>query len=308
MKRDALTRKLERIVKTIESKQTPTPVRRLYVYGSYRRGAIDCGDLDLVVVADMPTDDWIAANTDFKTWDYRVWSLFVRATWRALKKRGEKIELHVCRCDEHAQDFFKRIPVEDALLIWSEDDRDWRNKVASIEPNPAAGRHERPYPIDLKRTGTPRETMEDVLYLIDRQRLKMTRLNMAAIEPKLTVEMSEQLAMWRRVGWVGRDTLEVLPYAFDWLTHEGQEAPTYHTYKTEITSVSGTHLVHVGRINFGYALGWLFHEEARKLCLIPHLRKRTKNEMFIIERGPGWTGDRRECYQRSKPDGQSGGS
>lgn len=50
MHRDKFTAKLVRIVESIESGDLPMDVRELYVFGSYSRGAIEPGDLDLIIV------------------------------------------------------------------------------------------------------------------------------------------------------------------------------------------------------------------------------------------------------------------
>jgi len=50
MHRDKFTTKLVRIVESIESGKLPMDVRELYVFGSYSRGAIQPGDLDLIIV------------------------------------------------------------------------------------------------------------------------------------------------------------------------------------------------------------------------------------------------------------------
>ena len=82
-------------------------------------------------------------------------------------------------------------------------------------------------------------------------------------------------------------TIELAPYALDWFNRECQVADYWGG--TEIYSDSGTHFVHMGKIRFNYAFG-LCNEgsKGRKVCLIPHVYKRSKNVMYIIERGPRW--------------------
>ena len=47
MDRQIATRQIERIVQGIEDEKFPTKVRELHVFGSYARGALHPGDLDL---------------------------------------------------------------------------------------------------------------------------------------------------------------------------------------------------------------------------------------------------------------------
>jgi len=60
MNRATIEAKLERIIRTVEASETPTSVHKIWVFGSYRRGAINCGDLDLVLLADRPSEAWFA--------------------------------------------------------------------------------------------------------------------------------------------------------------------------------------------------------------------------------------------------------
>jgi predicted nucleotidyltransferase len=292
MRRERLTKKLQRILRTIESGNTPTPVRKLWVFGSYARGALDCGDLDLAIVVDQPSQEWLDRNIGLFDYDLKRMEKFEQLVRNALRKRGERVEIVIRTKDNFIQDFFKSVPINDAMLIWSEDEPDWQAKIKSIKPIPSAGRYIRPYPIDLKRTGTSRDVMEQVLWLIQEKRLTMETIDMNDVEPRLSQHQSTMLEQWRSSRCYGKDTLDVLAYAFDWMHSERQRFSGYLHSATEIISVSGTHLVHIGRIDFGYALGWLFDDKkAMKLCLIPHLRKRSSNEMFVIERGSRWTGN-----------------
>lgn len=291
MRREALTKKLHRIINTIESGDTPIPVRKLWVFGSYARGALDCGDLDLAIVVDHPSKEWLNDNIGHG-WILEQMAKFQQQIKNSLGKRGERIEIVIETKDESILDFFKGVPITDALLIWSEDELDWQTKIESIKADPNASRFKRSYPINLKRTGTSRDTMEKVLWLVNQKRLKMKSLDLNVIEPQLSRNQSKKLQFWRSNSFYGKETMEVLPYAFEWLRLEKKRLPKYLFSATEIKSVSGSHFIHIGKINFDYALGWMYsYKKARKLCLIPHLRKRSSKEMFVIERGPKWSGD-----------------
>lgn len=52
MDRRNATRQIERIIHAIEAEKFPTKVRELYVFGSYARGALDPGDIDLILIHD----------------------------------------------------------------------------------------------------------------------------------------------------------------------------------------------------------------------------------------------------------------
>lgn len=54
MKREQFTIKLVRMIEMIQSGTLPVRVREFYVFGSYSRGALEPGDLDVIVVHDAP--------------------------------------------------------------------------------------------------------------------------------------------------------------------------------------------------------------------------------------------------------------
>lgn len=292
MKREALTKKLERIVHTIQSGNTPTPVRNLWVYGSYARGALNCGDLDLAIVYDYPSKKLIEEKAGLLPWPLGL-RRFEHLIRDSLVKRGERIEIVMHSSEEDLLLlFFKRVPISDAILVWSEEHTNWEETISSIKPNPNAGRFDRPYPINLKRTGTSRSVMEEVLFLVEQQRLNMQTVDMNSIQLRLTIPQKTNLARWRSLGrGCGRDTLKILPYAYDWLNREKQHFPEFSFLMTKIISDSETHLVHLGKIDFFYVRRWMYNQaKARKLCLIPHLQKKSKNPLFVFTRGSRWTG------------------
>ena len=89
MQRDKLTKKLDRIIATIERGETPRRVLELYVFGSYRRGALDCGDLDLIVIVEPWTDELIE-EFGINACNPGTWGRFDSAVRRSLVRRGEK--------------------------------------------------------------------------------------------------------------------------------------------------------------------------------------------------------------------------
>ena len=289
MKREILTKKIVRIIETIESGNTPMPIRKLWIFGSYARGALECGDLDIALVVNQPNQEWLSDHVG-PGWIWEQYNRFERHVKNSIKKRGERIDIIIMTKEESVIEFFNSVPVKDAILIWSEKDPDWQTKLYSIQPDPKASRFKRPYPIDLKRTGTSRDTMEKFVWLVDHNFLKMETINIDLIRPKISDHYRRYLDHISKMR--GKASIKVIPYGLDWLRKEKKRVPRYLHSNTEIKSITGSHFVHIGKIEFGYALGWLYsYKKARKLCLIPHLRKRSKNEMFVIERGLNWTGN-----------------
>ena len=52
---------------------------------------------------------------------------------------------------------------------------------------------------------------------IQEERLTMETINMKDLEPRLSQHHRSMLDHWRSIGRFGKDTLDVLAYAFDWM-------------------------------------------------------------------------------------------
>ena len=61
MKREQFTEKLIRMIETIKSGTLPVRVSEFYVFGSYARGALQPGDLDILVLHDKPSRTYLEA-------------------------------------------------------------------------------------------------------------------------------------------------------------------------------------------------------------------------------------------------------
>ena len=138
MKREFWTKKVARIVADIEAGKTPSPVRELYVFGSYAHGAPECRDLDLVVVHDPPAAKLVEELTRkakasprnmverYGAWTFR----FDAMMSRVIRRPGEEIDLLIGPDLDNALSA-KQIKKEDLCLVWSSVDRDWEGKLSA---------------------------------------------------------------------------------------------------------------------------------------------------------------------------------
>ena len=116
MERNRSTKKLIRMIGTIESGVLLVKVKEFYVFGSYARGALEPHDLDVIVVCDNP--------------ERVCWEIVERE----LRQPGEHIDVVLVRAIDRSHG------ISDLVLLWAEDDRDWQTKLKAIRRNPAAGR------------------------------------------------------------------------------------------------------------------------------------------------------------------------
>ena len=124
-----------------------TLVKEVLVFGSYARGAIECGDLDLVVDMDV---DWIESP---RYRDGRSWGGapgFSKVKVAALGRFAD-VEVFPIQDAEKIDD---GAALAGAVSIWKPG-KDWRAAIASIAVMDGAGRHDRlvdQLPLGLEQT------------------------------------------------------------------------------------------------------------------------------------------------------------
>jgi len=281
MHRDKFTVKLRRMLTAIDAGEVPVIVRALYVFGSYSRGALNPGDLDVILLYENPPDD---ANLSLH--GYERLSSSIK---RALVKPGEKIELiQTPNLSVYAQDDGEIIKTSDLVLLWSREDRDWEPKVAAIKADPFAGRTPRNELFPIKRLNTSREQMENVFEDVSQSRLVLTRIAEADIECKLNEYHVGRVAHLSR--FVAERLAKHLPFAFWWLEQHGHRC--YKGRKgCEFWSEDHTHRIYLGRPRLGEMKAYFTDDTSiARQCLIPYFKRGGPNELLVFERGPAFLG------------------
>ena len=153
MDRAKATQQLERIVAAAEAGDFPVQVTALYVFGSFARGALKPGDLDLVVVYEPPPAESPIHRTgkcmqrDRDGLYHRRLSEDELTTMmrEVMCQPGEAIDtVFVTSFDEiRLSSRWEKIADSKFVLVWSKTSRDWRANLAAIKPNEAAGRWNR---------------------------------------------------------------------------------------------------------------------------------------------------------------------
>lgn len=285
------TEKLVRILKTLEAGEVPVRVKELYVFGSYSRGAIEPGDLDLILVYDSTDCRW--AEEQVRLMEEQGQSLLAGIGTltdkfqAAVRKQGEPIQVLVTQDVNDVTGEGSRIKPDDVVLLWSDRDPDWEAKLATIKPDESATRAPRNHLVPLTRLDDNVGTMEAVVEMIELQRLAFMRLPVESIDLKMSASNQHWLDHWTMCKVMGAKSMETLPYAMWWLQQDRQvcEVPD----RTEIYSKSRTHRLEVGKPSLRWML-WRFIQKPKlkRQCLIPHFKVKGPNELLVFERGATW--------------------
>ncbi len=296
MDRATATQKLERMVTRIEAGQPPLPVVGLYVFGSYARGALHPNDLDVIVVHE-PASAEVCAHYETKVAPRHRGFERIAATVRKLEvdmrrcfRRGsEPVEVFLTTDIRELLGRFVEAK-DDCTLVWSTDDRDVRAHLAAITPDPNAGRAPRDHFVDVKRTHDDRETVEQVTEMIRRGALCLARTSIDIdVVPELDAPFAAKLQLWAEHAFAGKRVLDALPWGLRWLQEQGaQDAWSIGRGNMfRANTPAGRVRVRVGPLRLAEMLAHLERAPNRE-CVVPLLRKRGPNEMFVFERGPHW--------------------
>jgi predicted nucleotidyltransferase len=298
MKREQFTEKLVRMIETIQSGALPARVCEFYVFGSYSRGALEPGDLDVVIIHDRPPRAYEEAiEHHFEQKGFSLMERLVKSCTkfradmcRPLRKPGEKIQILLAQKLDELVGESSKIKRDDLILLWSEADQDYCAKLEAIRPDPAAGRAARDHIIELKRLHDTISTMEHTVELIRNEELVLARLPIDGIDCWLNAYHSHWLDWWTRCKVMGKDSMKLLPYAMWWLQIHRQKS-TVPDSQCVVWSKSWTHRVHLGRPSLRWMLGEFRRSpKIKRQCLIPHLKSGQPNELLVFERGKNWSG------------------
>lgn len=295
MKREQFTVKLVRILKSLDSVSFPARVREVYVFGSYARGALEPGDLDLLVVHDRATPEYEAAAikhfTDRGLSDIgaicKSVDKFRADMSRVFRTPGERVQILLTSELSYVVGAESRIKESDLVLLWSQSDRDWQEKLGAIREDAAAGRAPRNHIIPLSRLHDRVKTMEEVVGMIADGQLLFGRISIDKVPNQLNDYHLRKLSLWTTCKVMGAESMKALPFAMWWLDQHRQLCDVPN--RTEILSQKRTHRLEVGKPSLGWMLG-VFKSNPKivRQCLIPHFLVKGPNELLTFERGPNW--------------------
>ena len=282
-KRSSFTRSLKRIAARIDNtsefevewyddlfrkkEKTRFYVKALWVFGSWARGALYCGDLDLMVDVEV-TEGRLPMTPTLR---------------RALLKGARDVRLYVGKPEENSSG----VPVEDAVLIWSVTDRNWKSNIAQIKPDPSADRFARKIdaiPLRSEQLYAEVDVLEKVVDLKNEQILDWFWIPNADLESD-SIQWSETAASFyeRLKQHCGKKTFQAMRSIIDWFeVNDPIQTWNYDHSSRAAFTINGA-FVHVGHPYID--LGRLDHHSCSAIMLVPHLTKRGPNGIWCIRRG-----------------------
>jgi hypothetical protein len=251
-----------------DKKAPPLVMRavRLWVVGSYARGSMTCGDLDLVMELDREYYD-------------------PRPISRQLLKSPQRVSLYTGTPEEnssHAQ-------FADAALIW-EAGSDWRAALAAIKPDATASRFDRPtdrIPFRLDQmSGCSIEWAETMIERLQCEELSWHFVPLEDLTDAVEHqnESDEQTALLRRAtncSSVGSASKKLLPYLLAYARFTGKPQEKWRVeYQTRLD---------YGRTVFFLGVAPSLHDldetGINEVVVMPHMSMRGPNGLWVIKRG-----------------------
>lgn len=237
--------------------------KRLWVAGSFARGAAECGDLDLIM--DVSVDGSYPPNATIK---------------RNLLGNLQDASLYIGTPDKN--DSYVSFP--EARLVWSEEFPDGSANLAAIPFDPGAGRFARPtdqLPLRPDQVNPGIGQLEHLLELKQHRVLEWKFIDAASVVPDPPA-LARASSVMRRFGVKSRDAL--------WLglAHHAVDAGPGHDPRSDLDGRTGFRWG--GTIYLtarpGIPLEELDTPFINAIGLIPHRSRRGPNGIWLIRRGP----------------------
>jgi hypothetical protein len=279
LSREQVTQTLMRICERLDTRSTTTIPRpyskappeavkavRLWVVGSYARGAWTCGDLDLVMEL-----------------DHRCYA--DRKLNRQLLKSPARVSLYTGTPEDNSS----QASFGEAVLVW-EPGYNWRAALESIKPNETATRFDRPtdrIPLRMgQMSGCGLWWAEPVIERHERGELAWHFVALeelyAAVEQGNESEEQADFLEWATRCRVGAASKKLLPYLLAHIRRSGvpkedwrREDQTRIRYGSTVFFLGTTPSLHD-----------LNEPGVNEVVVMPHLSSRGPNGMWVIKRGP----------------------
>lgn len=245
-------------------------ITSVWVVGSYARGAMTCGDLDMV----------IGVQTKGALPPTRVWA-------RSFFGAPSLVRYYPGDPTENASG----VPFPEGVLIWSDPGCDWKAEIASIKPDPSAGRATRETDLIPLRDEQLRTYNNEYHEAVNMQRDGLWEWELIEIGKEMLAPLpiegnAEDVAYFKRCKpMMGRKSQELVP-AIIKLMREHEPFGSWSSSNSHRPNFrcGGTE-IYLGRpalpINFFDYAPWV-----RQLILIPHISGRGPNGAWVIRRGP----------------------
>jgi len=243
----------------------------IWVVGSFARGAISCGDLDLVVEIEILS------------------GLNEPPTTKIIKSSiGSFPDLSVFLGTPDSNS--SQVAFPEAVLLWSKEDARliWKKTIESIPVDTNATRFSREYdrlPFRKEQIcGGDLEAIERIIDALKRKEMIAQWVTMEELAGITHDPRSESL-LSRLIRWqCGEKTAKIFQIVIPWLSANTAETGWEPEHDTTELWVGGYRL-HTGRSPY-VPLDWLDRLAFSAVCVMPHITRRGPNGLWILRRGP----------------------
>ncbi len=242
-------------------------VNALWAFGSWAKGALDCGDLDLMADISM----------------VEGFMPFESVIRRVLVKRARDVRLYIGTPEKNSS----RAIIEDAILIWSPENRDWKANIAGIKSNPAIKRFQRKtdiIPLRNEQLYAEIDAIEAVVDLREKGILDWSWVPFPEKEPEIDKWTSTSKKAFERISnHSGVKTATAMKHVINWF----EKNEPIRTWKFDNDNraafwINGKR-IHVGRPCLDQF--YIDHHSCSGIMLVPHITKRGPNGIWHIRRG-----------------------
>lgn len=283
--RASFTRSLQRICQRIDKKSvfdtdwrddffggaqhSRLRVRSVWVAGSYARGALQCGDLDLV--ADIIAEEGLLP--------------FTSTISRCVIGGAPDVRLYIGSPEKNSSG----IVFPEAKLLWSADQSDWNAAIEAILAEATATRYRRPHDIlPLRKEQTvdygDEDTFGRILDLLGKDVLSSQWVPLSDINVKADRWSPAANVFFEKIAeWCGKRTQVAIPYVIEWFTNNNRCDLWHKNYNESRHFKIGGAKVLVGRPCIDLTL--LDSLSCSSVVVVPHLSRRGPNGLWILSRG-----------------------
>jgi len=284
--RESFTKKLEKICQRLDEASTRTIVHKdffkkaatsqvqitsLWVVGSYARGAMTCGDLDLVLEYRLVEGQHPSPPTMTKTFF--------------------GTPQYVSYYFGTPESSTSGVVFPNAIPIWTEPGCDWRATIDSIKPVPSAGRETRetdtiplrPEQLYMEPERLQKLAAQEKEGILEWEFIEITA---ADLEPVPVEEMSERDRKLLRIApMMAKKSQVLIPAIIRLMTKHERFGVWDSSDSYRVTLGCGATALLLGRPALPYNS---FDEEPtiKQYALIPHISRKGPNGAWIIRRGP----------------------
>lgn len=284
--RELFTKKLVRICQRLDETSTRViahknflnkavtsqlEITSLWVVGSYSRGAMTCGDLDLVLQYRLIEGNHPAPPTITKT---LFGSLqYVRYYFGTPESSTSGVAF------------------PGAVLIWTKPDCEWRSAIDSIKPDPGAGRATREtdsIPLRAEQLYMEPERLHQLAAQCKEGLLEWEFVEITAsdLKPVPIEEISERdKKLLRMAPMMGKKSQALIPAIIRLMARYEPVGVWGSSDSYRVRFTCGATALNLGRPALPYNP---FDEEPsiKQYALIPHISRKGPNGAWIIRRGP----------------------